>query len=412
MPSSRRPELILSEVPDSDGAYALWRILTDLLLWESATSEPRWRLFHGEIFPTEDVPAPIADATRQLSRIWSKAEQPSNAELASASACMWEWAEARGYAELALQLAEAAARFDPQSASRASTAGRLCRRKSERARGTMWFRRAVRLARLSKAKRAEAEFAIAHLGWGNLEADMGRFRAAEFHATKGLRAALRAGRHSLAASAYHDLMTIGIHSERFEEAIALAQDAIALYRSDHPRLPALAHDVAFLWSKLGYFSSATPLFEMTLPFLALPNERAVVLANLARAAGACRDRLRYERAFRSIDEDLQEGKLMQASVYYHLAEGCRSFEEWARARKYCDLALSVARERGNALIAAQSTRLASELQTHEGGDIDVIPPDGGRIDEMREVLIKKLRRQLPPPPGGGGVPPEKYPIER
>jgi tetratricopeptide (TPR) repeat protein len=277
----------------------------------------------------------------------------------------------------------------------------------------MWFRRAVRIARLDREKDAEIDFAVAHLGWGNLESDLGRFAAAEHHATKAFRAAMRRGRRSLAASAYHDLMTIAIHTERYQEAANLAVNAVTFYKSDHPRLAALAHDVAYLWGKLGYFSSAAPLYEAVLPFISLQVERVVVLANLARAAGACRDRLRYERAFQTIDKLTQDGAACPASAFYHLAQGCRSFEEWERAERYCGLALATATERGNALIVAQAERLSYELsepRVHPG-DQDVVPPEGGEVDGMREALIRKLRKQAP---GGApkAVPPEKYPIER
>jgi len=412
MPSVRPAELILAEVGDADGAFSLWRILTDLQTWSNAPEELRTGVFHAGASAALELPAGIAAAGPPFARIWSPRDQPAFSELTRACAVVWEWAERQGHTEVALQFAEAAARLDPHSAARASTAGRLCRRKSERIRGTMWFRRAVRLARLSREKKAEIEFAIAHLGWGNLESDLGRFQAAEYHATKGFKAALRAGRRSLAASAYHDLMTISIHTERFERAEAFARDAVAFYRSDHPRLPALAHDVAFLWSRLGYFSSATPLYEMTLPFVALTAERVVVLANLARAAGACRDRLRYERAFQSIDQLAATGGQIPASAFYHVAEGCRSFEEWARAGRYCTRALEAARSRGNALIVAQAERLARQIDAREPGDVDTLPPLGGAIDQMRETLMRKMRKHPVPAEARGAVPPEKYPIER
>jgi len=276
----------------------------------------------------------------------------------------------------------------------------------------MWFRRAVRLARLSKAEKAEIDFAIAHLGWGNLVSDLGRFAEAEHHATKAYRAAMRRGRRSLAASAYHDLMTIAIHTERFEEAASFAANAVAFYRSDHPRLAALAHDVAFLWGKLGYFSSAAPLYEAVLSFISLQVERVVVLANLARAAGACRDRLRYERAFQAVEKLTQNGASIPASAFYHLAEGCRSFEEWERAERYCGLALANAKERGNALIVAQAEKLSKELGERAPGDQDIVPPEGGEVDALRDTLIRKLRKQAAPGGAPGAIPPEKYPIER
>ena len=273
----------------------------------------------------------------------------------------------------------------------------------------MWFRRATRLARLAGD---ELDFAIAHLGWGNLEADLGRFAAAESHALKALRAALRVGRRSLAASAYHDLMTIRIHTSELEEAAEFAREAVAFYKPDHPRIPALAHDVAFLWGKQGYYSSAAPLFEAVLPFIRITGERVVVLANLARAAGTCRDRLRYERAFQAIDRLRQDGEFLPASVLYHVAEGCRAFEEWHRASEYCDLALQFATQRANALIVAQAEQLAVELTVRTGGDRDVLPPEGGDVDQMRETLLRKLRKHAACGVTPTTIPPEKYPIER
>jgi tetratricopeptide (TPR) repeat protein len=289
MPSVRAPELVLTELSDDKGAFAFWRILTDIASTFGAAPEDRTRLFHETTSPALDLPNELAPVANVFRRMWRQ-EPHLERELPETCATVWEWAELRGYSELALQFADAAARLEPDSAARCSTAGRLCRRKSERVRGTMWFRRAVRIARLGKA---EIDFAIAHLGWGNLESDLGRFAEAEHHATKAFRAAMRRGRRSLAASAYHDLMTIAIHTERFDEAASFAANAVAFYRSDHPRLPALAHDVAFLWGKLRYFSSAAPLFEAVLSFVSLQVERVVVLANLARAAGACPKQIVY-----------------------------------------------------------------------------------------------------------------------
>jgi hypothetical protein len=108
-------------------------------------------------------------------------------------------------------------------------------------------------------------------------------------------------------------MTIRIHTGRHEEAAIFARDAVAFYKSDHPRIPALAHDVAFLWSRRGFYSSAAPLYEAVLPFIRINSERVVVLANLARAAGACRDRLRYERAFQAISSLQRDGEFIPAS---------------------------------------------------------------------------------------------------
>ncbi|HSU14136.1 hypothetical protein [Longimicrobium sp.] len=404
MPAARPSLLVLDEVPEARAAYSFWRILADLEVISTPARDD------GTPFGGADaleLPAELGDAARVL----AGRESHVPGEVADACAAVWEWAEQRGMPELALQFAEAAARLEPDSSARAATAGRLCRRRSERIRGTLWFRRAARLARVSHAKTAEVDFAIAHLGWGNLESDLGRFGEAEKHADKGRRAALRVGRRSLAASAYHDLMTIRIHSGRLDEAAAHARSAVAFYKPEHPRVPALAHDIAFLWACRGFFSSAAPLYDAVLPFIHLAAERVVVLANQARAAGACRDRLRYERAYQAVERLRQAGETVPASAFYHLAEGCRSFEEWNRAEQCCLLALRLAGERGNALTVAQAQQLLAGLRVRAPGDRDVVPPEGGEVDLVRESLLRKLRKHAP---GARprAVPPEKYPIEQ
>ena len=405
MPLPRDALSVLEEVEDSGWAFSLWRILADLNTWVAFAGHPH--LFRGE-WPRLDVPEPITAAMDAFAAVWGRPFVPDGGRLAAACSTVWEWAESKGLGEVALQFGELAARLDPDSAARASTAGRLCRRQSERVRGTMWFRRASRLARL---QRSEIDFAIAHLGWGNLEADLGRFTQAEAHAVKAYRAALRVGRRSLAASAYHDLLTIKIHTEDFEQASAFAREAVTFYRADHPRFPALAHDVAYLWSRQGFYSSAVPLYELVLDWISLPSERVVVLANLSRAAGVCRDRLRYERAYQAIETIRQEGHRVPASALYHTAQGCRAFEEWLRAQSYCESAIAAARVGGNALALAQAEELRTELRSRLPSDVDIIPPKGGEVDELREKLARKLRK-LASCEHPANVPPEKYPIER
>jgi hypothetical protein len=161
MPSARQPELILAELRDEDGAYGFWRILTDITLWCSAGTEDRDQLFSEQDVPALSLPLELQLAESAFRELWNPGD-PSRAELAAACAAVWEWAESLGYAEVALQFAEAAARLDPETASRASTAGRLCRRKSERVRGTMWFRRAVRLARRSRKSRPRS-ISLSHI---------------------------------------------------------------------------------------------------------------------------------------------------------------------------------------------------------------------------------------------------------
>ncbi len=405
MPTAREPHLLLDEVPDAVG-FALWRVLTDCTLWLDSDqanglfwSESHWRADLPDIAAAPEV----MHALETLSRVATGA-QFGRKTLADASALIWEWAEKREFRQTALAFAELAARFEPYSSERASTAGRLCRPVREFVRGTRWYRRAARLARLAGRDR---EFAIAHLGWGNLEGELGRLRAAEFHATKAFRAALRVGRHALAASAYHDLMTVKIHTHRLEEAWQHARDALTLYRTDHPRFPALLHDIAYLWSMMGLFSSALVIYVRVLAMMSRRRERITVLANIARAAAASHDRVYYERAKSEVIQAVEsEGPdFVPVSALYHLARACQTYEEWSVAERLA--ALTVERASGRWLARAQV--LEASLAAREAGDVDALPAVGSEVDQVREALLRRLSKH-----GAEGddesMPPERYPI--
>lgn len=281
MPSPGEPHCLLSEIDGVTG-YALWRVLNDALLWteyHNSDSDLFWNHSAPVAIDHPDLAVPVA----VLATVITGDTSIRRNDLAQAAEQIWGWAERRELRHSALLFAELAARLESEKSERAATAGRLCRPVRQPERGTRWYLRAARLARLAGS---DAEFAIAHLGWGNLEAELGRLSKAEFHATKAYRAALRVGRHSLAASAYHDLMTIKIHTNDLTAAWLYARDAVAVYKVDHPRFPALAHDIAFLWGKLGMYSSSLPILLAVLPTMARRSERLVVLANIARAAAA------------------------------------------------------------------------------------------------------------------------------
>lgn len=405
MPTAREPHLLLDEVSGTLG-FALWRVLTDCTLWLESNqapdlfwSESPWRAHLPDIAATPEV----MHALETLSRV-STGAAFDRKTFADASALIWEWAEKREFRHTALAFAELAARLDPYNSERASTAGRLCRPVREYVRGTRWYRGAARLARLADRDR---EFAIAHLGWGNLEGELGKLGAAEFHATKAFRAALRVGRHSLAASAYHDLMTVKIHTHRLEEAWQHARDALALYRTDHPRFPALIHDIAYLWSMMGLFSSALVIYVRVLAMMTRRRERITVLANVARAAAAAHDRVYYERAKTEVIHAIEsEGDdLVPVSALYHLARGCQTYEEWNLAERLTSLVL----ERASGRWLARAQALEASLAARDAGDVDVLPAEGSEVDQVREAVLRRLSKH-----GVEGddesTPPERYPI--
>jgi tetratricopeptide (TPR) repeat protein len=271
----------------------------------------------------------------------------------------------------------------------------------------MWYRRAVRLARRD---RNEVAFTIAHLGYGNLELDRGRCIEAEAHYWKAARNALRIGRTSLAGAAFHDLLGAAVHMGRMNEATEHARRAVRFYMPKHPRFPLLAHDVAFLWLRLGHFSSAIPILDQVLPLVGQQRERILVLASLARCAAAVHDRLRFERAASEVLSLADVDSEMTASSLYHVAEGARTFEEWARAEELAGRAASEADRLGNATISTLARALLDAVAQRVLGDKDEIPDEGGAVDIITAAVMRKLRRQPPPDPVFGAGTPERYPV--
>lgn len=398
MPLPREAHLILGEVEGATG-FALWRALTDAELWVEGKGVEGlfWSRTPLPLGINPDLITPLVT----LGAVSEPGGSVAKPELSEAAAQVWQWAERREMKRTSLLFAELAARLEPDSSERASTAGRLCRPIGDPVRGTRWYIRATRLAR---AAGRDKEFAIAHLGWGNMEAELGRLAEAEFHAVKAYRAALRVGLRSLAASAYHDLLTINIHEGRLDAAWQYARDAVALYKIDHPRYPALAHDVAFLWGKLGMFSSALPIYVAVLPTMTRNKERLVVLANIARAAAASHDRLYFQRAQREVLNALDQGHDIPTAALYHLGRACQTYEEWKTAERLAEWAAATAPERWK----DDALSLQRSIAAREPGDVDLLPPEGGEVDEVRATLL----RRLPKHDAGLGedIPPERYPI--
>jgi tetratricopeptide (TPR) repeat protein len=293
---------------------------------------------------------------------------------------------------------------------RAYVAGRLCRRRAEHDRAFLWYERAIRLARRAQVAGeagAEIDFANAHLGYGNTYVDLDQYTRAEPHFWKAIRAAKRSGRRSLAGSGYHNLLATSAILERWDAAFNCARFAVALYKPGHPRFPVLATDVATLLNRLGYYSSAIPVLEKTLPFLVNQPERILALASLAEAAGAIRDRVRFERAAEHVVRSAQNQDEMSASSLYWVAEGALCFGETDRATAWATSAIEVAQSRQNPVIVELASRLLTRIANGEDGRRDRVPPEGGSVDEICSLVLRKLKKQPPPLPAA--PPPEQYP---
>jgi len=269
MPGTQRRELDVLREECGELGFALWRVLSDVILWCGVSPERRSTMFHGGVSPPDPpivtdarVTSASGAALQLLGTVATQSEILRAGEIADACATIRDWAEGLGFKETALQFAEACARAVPESSPRSYEAGGLCRRAGEFERGTVWFQRAVRLARTTGDNVA---YANAQRGFGSLLLELGRFREAEPRLHRSAWAARKAGRRRLAGAAYHDLLVVTVHEQRWAKALDYANRAATLYGALDPRLPRLAHDVAYMWCRHGFFSSALPIFERLPP---------------------------------------------------------------------------------------------------------------------------------------------------
>ncbi|HLM66136.1 MAG TPA: hypothetical protein VK358_01350, partial [Longimicrobium sp.] len=132
-------------------------------------------------------------------------------------------------------------------------------------------------------------------------------------------------------------------------------------------------------------------------------------ATTARAAGAVRDRVRFERAAAEVLRLAVSGSEMAASSVYHVAEGARCFEQWDRSAELARESIKLGMMWGNKSVLELATRLLAGLSLRDPGDMDTVPPEGGEVDEVVALLLKRLRKHTAPR-DRRAVPPEQFPV--
>jgi tetratricopeptide (TPR) repeat protein len=369
----RTPPAITSGLEAFEGLAVLDEIGGPLgfLLWQAARDVALWAQF-----PPEERPglfAPGADAALQglirsagvdvqlespLMTIVRMVAAPETARAETVELqCQHiaHWADLHNHPATAIAFAQAAALTVPHDAGAAYAVGKIARRRAEYARAETWYRRAIALARQSGDW---SSYALAFSGLGNLYMQRGNFPAARRFHVRALRAARRHSLRPIQGSALHDLFVIAAGGNHRDDAERYARGAFESYGPDHPRLPALANDIAYFWVERGHFAPALTVFEALLPHLTRQEDRLVCLANIVRAAAGAGERRQFEQTWDEVWDGLSrdEGTESAAQVLLELAHGAAQLGEFERAERAADRAVKTARERGEGktLLTAES----------------------------------------------------------
>lgn len=388
---------ILAELSGAAGAV-VWGALRDLMLWIETPPRERRGLFPAGASERREAQLHGAEAD---SAIWAPllviaamTDAPAtvdDARLLHACRSITRWAEEEDLPLTELAFAQAAALMRPDDAGLAVEVGGLAREANQMARAESWFRYAVRLARGGDWE----SYVWAYVGLGVLYIRSGNRPAATVLMNRALRSARRRRERNLEGVAHHHLFHLAAEAGRFSDAYQHARQALEAYGSHYSRLPALVHDVGRFWIHVGQFARSIPLLNAALPHVTKRPERAIIAANIARAAAGSGDRVQYAsaRAFAMELIGAARSPARRADAYAALAHADLCAGEWAQAEESAGLAYRYAAESGNGEVqlTAEAQVEAARLGRRTANTTTTEPLGAAR---QGELLAGELVRSL------------------
>ncbi|MBB6070317.1 tetratricopeptide repeat protein [Longimicrobium terrae] len=369
---------IVRELPDARGVL-LWGALRDVLCWAAAPPRTRTGLFAADgstirvreirthLESSDDLAVPLLT----LAMLTEEGDSADTARVVHACRRLARWAEACGAPGTRLAFTQAAALVRPEDASLALETAQLVRDSGDAARAETWFRRTIKLAR----NRDWANYVWAYIGLAVLYRRLGNLPAAMALAGRALRTATRHALPALEGTALHHLFVISSDAPDTTKLYGYASAALKAYGQDHPRLFALAHDVAVYWTDQGRYAWALPVLEAVVPDASDPSLRALAYASLARAAAGAGAAEVYDRAARHAWGflDLLPTGAGRGEVLMTLGRAAALAGEIDRAEEALNAALRISAQRGEAQVRMIAER---ELQTLH--------------DQHREIPVRRV----------------------
>ena len=359
---------ILREISGETGIL-LWQSYRNVMFWATAEREERGKLFSAdagrrrlEELLAADTPTDLVDALVAVGRMVGAPEATPGDQVAEACVAVSEWAEKSGYDATSLAFTQAAALAAPRDPELSLAVGQAARRLGENARAETWFRHTIMVSRQTGDWQA---YSRAYIALGNMFLLRGNLPAAHRMHIKALRASRRKGLTQTAGMAAHDLFVIATETGRNTQAEEYARLALRAYGSDNPRLPALAHDVAYYWMNRGYFAQVIPVFEaLQSRFTSDLVTQMVTSSHIARAAGGAGDRSLFRRYYTEtallVKDAVNEPRTADAML--ELALGASSLGEWDRAEQTAARALELAQRFGASKVIVEAEALLDSIR--------------------------------------------------
>ena len=353
-----------------DLGLLLWNSLRDVTLWSAVDPERREGLFTLEAAQKRltQLQASTVDPSLEVSltTLAAVVGSPDTASGEIVSLVCLEvarWARERGAMGTALVYAQAAALASPEEAGPAYTVGSLALRWGRGPRAETWLRRCIGLARRGRDWQSYAQ---AYVDLGTLYARRDMQSSARRYFTQAMRAGRRHGLLAVRGAALHGLFLLAMEAGDLDDAERYAKAAMRAYGRGHPRLPDLLHDIAYLWVTRENFARAVPMLQKLLVARTEPEERALTLAMLARAAAGTGERRLYEEAWSSSWSLINRPGAREdhARTLLELARAAGRLRDWVRMEQATRLHTTHPPRHADRRITEQLGELATFARGH------------------------------------------------
>lgn len=389
---------ILREVGGEVGVL-LWQAYRNVMFWSTTDEGERGHLFspragdrRRQELEEARVPAELTGALDAVAAMLASPDGTAGGEVADACTAIARWAEEEGHMNAALAYTQAASVASPRNARLALAVGQLARRRAELARAETWFRHTIMVSRQIGDWEA---YSRAYIALGNMFVARGNFPGAHRMHIKALRAARRKGMPQIQGMALHDLFVIADETGRDEQAEEYARQACRAYGARHPSLPALAHDIAYFWMQRGYFARALEVFQSLEHHFTNPWQRALLLANIARAAAGTGNRELFRKAWTQVSRMTKDPEVQPvvANATLELAFGAALLSEWDRAEQVAIETYEAAVKTGQGKVRFRAEALLDSIRSGRAVAMNKAAP---KASNKAEALANDLLRSLEP----------------
>lgn len=341
-----------------------------------------------------DAELALEDGLAEIARLIADPDGLDRRKLSWACLMVLECALAEGWRETAAAFAEAAAIACPYAPYPAYIIGKLHRRYGNYREAEAWLKRGARVARWAEDWE---NYALILNSLGVLHYQKGSYPLATQHLLRARKVARRFRFKTLEGEILHDLFVATWVQGESSVAEEYARTALFRYLPDHPRMPALAYDIAYYWVNRGYFAFALTVIVQLLAVFRTPDERFMVCVCAARAAAGTGDTALFRRMWMDAWtlKDSLAGQAQVGTALVDLGLGASSVGDWEGALKALNCAVEYATAHGEGDVLLRAEAALEAVSNYKPADREPRPARSvakGRSHPLATVIVSALSR--------------------